>query len=48
MKFFRHVVSASGVSIDPEKIRGRSQFLRYAVSWDWRGTTGGSLRISPG
>ena len=27
--------------------RGRSQSSRYVVSWDWLGTTGDSLRISP-
>ena len=46
-------MSASGVSVDPEKVEavmswgGRSQSSIYVVSWDWLGTTGDSLRISP-
>ena len=52
-------MSASAVSMDPEKVEvvmswgggggggGRSQSSRYAVSWDWLGITGDSLRISP-
>ena len=53
VKFLGHVVSALGVSLDPEKVEAvmswerQSQSLRYSVSWDWWGTTGGSLRISP-
>ena len=48
-----HVVSASSVSIDPKKVeavigRGQSQYLRYAVYWDWQDIIGGLLRISPG
>ena len=31
----------------PREGRGRSQSSRYVVSWDWLGTTGDSLRISP-
>ena len=43
------MVLASGVSVDPDKIEAViSQSSRYAVSWDWQGTTGGLLRISPG
>ena len=53
VKFLGHVVSASDVSVDPEKVeavrvgRGRSQSSRYTVSWDLQGTTGDLLRISP-
>ena len=38
-----HVVSTSGVLVDPKKVEavmsweGRSQSSRYAVSWDWWG-----------
>ena len=33
--FLGHVVSASGVSMDPEKVEAdQSQSSRYAVSWD--------------
>ena len=41
MRFLRHVVSASGVSVDLEKVktvmveRERSRSSRYIVSWDW-------------
>ena len=53
VKFLGHVVSASSVSVDPEKVKAvmswksRSQSSRYVVSWDWLGITGDSLRISP-
>ena len=38
-------MSASGVSVDPEKVEAvmsresPSQSSRYVVSWDWLGTT---------
>ena len=41
------------MSVDPEKVEAIMSWerpklvLRYAVSWDWQGTIGGSLRISP-
>ena len=53
VRFLGHVVSASGISVDLEKVeavmswRDRSQSSRYTVSWDWQGITGGSLRTSP-
>ena len=55
VKFLGHVVSASGVSEDLEKVeaimsweRPKSVFeIRSFLSWDWRGITRGSLRISP-
>ena len=40
VKFFGHEVLASGVFVDPE------QSSRYAVSYDWQGIIGGSLRTS--
>ena len=45
-------MSVLGVLVDPRKVEavmsweGRSQSLRYAVSWDWQGIIGDSLRIS--
>ena len=53
VRFLGHVVSASSVSVDPEKVEAvmswerLSPSSRYAVSWDWLGTTGDSLRTSP-
>ena len=41
VKFLGHVVSASGVSIDPDKVEAVMSWerpksvLRYAISWDW-------------
>ena len=47
-------MSASGVSVDPEKVeavmtweRPKSVF-EIRSSWDWLGITRDSLRISPG
>ena len=51
MRFLGHVVSASGVLMDLEKVEAvmswerPSQSSRYAFFWDWKGTTGGSSRI---
>ena len=46
-------MSASGMSVDPEKVeammsweRSKSVFEIHSF-WDWLGTTGDSLRISP-
>ena len=52
VRFLGHVVSASGVSLEPEKVEAvmsweRPKSLFYVVSWDWLGTTRDSLRISP-
>ena len=53
VKFLGHIVSASSVSIDPEKVEAVMSWERLnlvfeiTVSWDWQGTTGCSLRISP-
>ena len=54
VRFLGHVVSASGVSANPEKVeavmsweRPKSVFENL-VSWDWLGITGDSLRISLG
>ena len=50
VRFLGHVVSASGVSVNLEKVEAMMswdcQSSRYAVSLDWLGTTGDSLRIS--
>ena len=53
VKLLGHVVSASGVSIEPEKVeaimsweRPKSAF-EIAILWIGGGTTGGSLRNSP-
>ena len=53
VRFLGYVVSASGVSVDPEKVeavmsweRSKSVFV-IRISWDWLGTTGDSSRISP-
>ena len=48
MRFLGHVVSASRVSVDLEKVeavmsgKDQSQSSRYVVSWDWLGITGDS------
>ena len=50
VRFLGHVVLTSGVSMDLEKVKAvmvwkdQSQSSRYAVSWDWQGIIGGSLR----
>ena len=53
VRFLGHVVSASSVSVDPEKVEAVMSWERpksvfeICSSWDWLGTTGDSLRISP-
>ena len=53
VRFLGHVVSASRVSVDLEKVKAvmswerSKQASRYVVFWDWLGITGDSLRISP-
>ena len=49
VRFLGHAVSASEVSVDPEKVEvvvfvgeTECQSSRYVVSWDWLGITGDS------
>ena len=52
MRFFGHIVLASGMSVELEKVEAVMSWERpksvfeIVVSWDWRGITGGSSRIS--
>ena len=53
VRFFKHLVSALGVSVDPEKVElvmsweRLKSFSRYVVSWGWLDIIGGLLRTSP-
>ena len=54
VKFLGHVVSASGVSVNLEKVEAVMSWERpksvfeIRSSWKWQGITGGLLRISLG